>query len=557
MTSEAMLPSGLRRVGVQVRRSGPTPLIWTLRLEISMNVAQFLLENSVAPERPALIGPDGAHSFADLDNAAECLSQWLLRSGVQKGDRALLSSENSFFWVACYIGCLRAGCVAVPVATSSTAAEFAYIRDSTSPAVVLLGSRQANHAVPFGGPCVVDGPLPNERGLSPRTSVFGNLLRGGYLSRLPAVTVDDQRELAAIMFTSGSTGTPRGVMVTHRNIISNTESIVEYMRLSRSERVMAVLPFHYCFGTSLLHSHLRAGGSLVIGERFVYLDKMIQRMADTQCTGFAGVPSHLQLLLRISGLNEARLPQLRWIQQAGGKLAVPFIAQLRAALPSVKLFVMYGQTEATARLSYLPPELLDRKMGSVGKGIPGVSLEVVREDGTSAAPGETGQIVASGENITLGYWRNAEDTARHFRDGKLHTGDLATVDNEGFIYIVDRGSDLLKCGGYRVSARQVEDTLLQFEELVEAAVVGMPDDILGEAVRAFVVPRESQPSEERSKSELEARLIHFCKQHLPAYVVPKQIVVVNSLPKNDAGKVLKKELRGWYGHPETPRIAEA
>jgi len=329
-------------------------------------------------------------------------------------------------------------------------------------------------------------------------------------------------------------------MISHGNIMANTSSIVEYLSLSASDRIMDVLPLHYCFGTSLLHTHLRVGGSIVIEPRFIYPELVLQRMRDTECTGFAGVPSHFQILLRKSSLAQRQLPRLRYIQQAGGQLAPAFISELRQVLPGKQIFIMYGQTEATARLSFLPPEDLDAKLGSVGKGMPGVSLSVVNEQGQQVAPGETGEIVAEGANVGLGYWHDEGETARTFRNGKLHTGDLARIDEDGFIYIVDRAKDFLKCGGKRLSCRQLENVLLEYPALLEAAVIGEPDELLGEAAAAYVVARDPQsaPSPDELKSH--------CRKRLPPQFIPKQILFVPSLPKNGSGKVLKSVLKAHH-----------
>ena len=278
-------------------------------------------------------------------------------------------------------------------------------------------------------------------------------------------------------------------MVSHANIIANTDSIVSCLSLTERDRIMAVLPFHYCYGASLLHTHLHVGGEVVGDSRFMYPETVIQRMIETRCTGFAGVPSHFQILLRNSSFRKKQFPDLRYVQQAGGSLASTFIRELKDALPHTQVFIMYGQTEATARLSYLPPDSLDSKLGSIGKGMPGVTLRVVNEEGREVSPGEVGEIVAEGANVTLGYWRAPQESEGTFRNGALYTGDLARVDEEGFIYIVDRAKDFLKCRGEKVSCRQIEEVLLEFDELVEAAVIGIPDGVLGEAVKAFVVPR--------------------------------------------------------------------
>jgi len=259
-------------------------------------------------------------------------------------------------------------------------------------------------------------------------------------------------------------------------------------------------------------------------------------MQQTECTGFAGVPSHFQILLHTPALERMKFPKLRYVQQAGGHLAPVFVRGLRNALPAVQIFIMYGQTEATARLSYLPPELVDKKPGSIGRGIPGVKLQVLNGSGKEVSPGQVGEIVAEGDNVTLGYWRDSGETEACFRNHTLYTGDLATVDEDGFIYIVDRAKDFLKCGGKRVSSTHIEEVLLEFDDLVEAAVVGMPDDMLGEAVKAFVVPRKRD-------CFIRDRLLAFCARRLPAQLVPKEIVVLPSLPKNQAGKLAKSALK--------------
>jgi acyl-CoA synthetase (AMP-forming)/AMP-acid ligase II len=350
----------------------------------------------------------------------------------------------------------------------------------------------------------------------------------------PEILPDD---LAAIMFTSGSTGKPRGVMVSHRNIMANTESIVQSLELSSTDRIMTVLPFHYCFGTSLLHTHLRVGATLVLDSRFMYPETILQRMIDLKCTAFAGVPSHFQILLRNSSLRKKRFPHMRYVQQAGGRLAPAFIRELQEALPETRIFVMYGQTEATARLSFLPPDVLHVKCGSIGKGLPGVRLRVLNDEGVDVRPSEIGEIVAEGENVTLGYWDDVSETAATFREGRLHTGDLATVDDDGFIYIVDRAKDFLKCCGKRVSCQQIEDQLLECDWLIEAAVVGIPDEVLGEAVKVFAVPRFPD------REGLVETLREFCKTRILPQLQPREIVVVKSLPKNAAGKVLKRSLK--------------
>jgi len=498
-------------------------------------VAEYLLQ-SKNPSDVALLTLAGQHTYGELQNAVVRVANYLHLTGARKGERVLLLADNSFFWVSAYLGILRSGLVCVPLPSTISDLELGYALQITEARFAFLqesvGQRHAG--------------LLSELSVVVERQAAG-LRCGRTMTDLPALlsipadhkfepALIEGSDLAALMFTSGSTGVPRAVMVSHHNIVVNTESIIECLGLSRSDRIMDVLPFHYCFGTSLLHTHLKVGGTVVIDGRFMYPEKILDRMIETECTGFAGVPSHYQILLNSTSIRSRKFPRLRYVQQAGGHLPSHFIQDLRAAVPDATVFIMYGQTEATARLSCVPPERLDEKVGSIGKGIPGVKLRVLSESGQEAAPGEIGEVVAEGGNVTLGYWRDQEETDKCFRDGRLHTGDLAKVDSEGFIYLVDRIKDFLKCGGKRVSCRQLEQQILQFDGLVEAAVIGIPDDVLGEAVKAFVVSQSPVPG-------LEKRLQVFCKERMVPQFVPREIVVLESLPKNSAGKVSKQALR--------------
>jgi len=506
-----------------------------------MNAVDYLLPNGVPKDEPALMTLSGDYTHGQVCAAVEHVAGFLVHEGARKGDRIVLMARNSFFWVAAYLGSMRAGCACVPLAPNIEKLELVSIFQSTSPrfAFVEPGSAaQALFLLPPDTTVVVDDAAHHLA--SRRVFSFVDLLveRGDRHACYP--DIHERSDMAALMFTSGSTSRPRAVMVSHRNIIANTASILDYLGLSRRDRVMAILPFYYCFGASLLHTHLRVGGSLVLDHRFMYPDKVLWRMRSTRCTGFAGVPSHYQILLRSSSLKQMNFPALRWAQQAGGNLPINLLTELRQSPLGVRVYVMYGQTEATARLSYLPPELLDAKAGSIGKGIPGVKLQVLDEHGNAIAPGQTGEIVAEGENITLGYWGDKYENSTSFKDGKLRTGDIATIDEDGFIYVVDRANDFLKCGGIRVSCSRVEEKLLEFPEVVEASVIGVPDQVLGEAVKAFVVPRNGA-------TDMDQRLRRFCVERLSPPLVPKEIVIVGSLPKNSAGKVLKSQLKSKCG----------
>jgi len=489
------------------------------------NLAEILLAAGRA-DAPAILQGGRCLSYAELRAAVLSWDARLRSEGLQPGDRVGLFAENGPFFVAGYLGAIRAGCCIVPLPTDCRPEAFDRAAAATGMKHLLISARFRAAIEPRAARAglrpIIETPDP-----PPVSS-----------SELPPVEVDLENHLAAVMLTSGSTGEPKGVMVTHRNILVNTEDILGYTGLAASDRMMTVLPFSYCYGASLLHTHLMAGGSLVIDNRFLFPEKVLDAMEALGCTGLAGVPATYQILLRKTRFVERRFPALRHLQQAGGRLPNPLIQEIRRAFPAVQLFVMYGQTEATARLSYLPPERLDDKLGSIGRGLPHARLEVLRPDGAPVRPGsdEIGEIAASGPSIARGYWNDPEETARFFRDGRLFTGDMARVDADGFIYIVERARDFIKAMGYRVSPTEVEEVLAEMPEIVEAAVVGAPDDLWGEAIAAFLVLR-------RPNSLTADEVRRRCLKRLPNYKIPQHVAFLSRLPRLGNGKLDREALK--------------
>jgi acyl-CoA synthetase (AMP-forming)/AMP-acid ligase II len=491
-----------------------------------MNIAETIL-SAGDDAALALFYRDTALTYRELRQAVGRLANGLLARGHVKGDRIGLWSENSPFFVTAYLATIRAGLVTVPFQTDLSRETFEKIIRDAGIKEMFVSKRFFNSLRSWAEKAGVT--LLTEPGLEPMT--------GESVIRMPEI--DARRDLAALMFTSGSTGVPKGVMVSHRNIECNTRDIISYLGLTPKDRGMVVLPFHYCFGISLLHTHLLAGASVVLNNGFkLYPEEVLQEMQQRECTGLAGVPSTYQILLRKSRFREFTFPAMRWFQQAGGKLSNPYISEILVAFPAVRFFLMYGQTEATARLSYLPPERLGDKLGSIGKGLPSLRLDVLKPDGTPVSRGsnETGEIVAAGDNITLGYWNDLAETVKYFRNGRLHTGDIARVDSDGFIFVVERERELIKSGGNRVSAKEVEDVIAELPEVVEVAVLGAPHELLGEAIKAFVV---MAPGATITPGAVEA----YCRKRLPAFKSPEEILFLKTMPHNGSGKILKPKLR--------------
>jgi long-chain acyl-CoA synthetase len=487
-----------------------------------MNTADYLLQNT-QNKNIAIITKESSCSYGELTLAAARLAGELLSLGIRPGDRVGLLSQNSLFWEASYLAILKIGAVAAPFSTLITTDDLRRNAEFVGCKAIFFEKRQQRK---FGDAFTNGLPL-----------LYDDVLDQHGTSAWPETPANfDLDQDAALMFTSGTTARPRAVRVTHRNIQANTNSIIKYLELSSSERILVILPFYYCFGTSLLHSHLRVGGSVALCNTFTFPETALELMEYAECTGFAGVPSSFQLLLRNSSFPRRATPTLRKIQQAGGKLHSVLIQELIAAKPQAKVYVMYGQTEATARLSYLPPELLPTKLGSIGKGIPDVNLSVLGEDGSPVKPGEVGEIIARGDNISPGYFNDPESSAEKFVRGALHTGDLATVDEDGYIFVVDRISDFIKSWGYRVSSQEVESCVLQLPDIVSAAAVGVPDLTAGEAIHVFVTLR--------AKAEITPdAIIAHCREKLAKHMVPEVVTIIKSLPLNPHGKVIKSELR--------------
>jgi acyl-CoA synthetase (AMP-forming)/AMP-acid ligase II len=299
---------------------------------------------------------------------------------------------------------------------------------------------------------------------------------------------------------------------------------------------MAVLPFVYAYGNSVMLTHLFTGGKLVIENSFVYPNVVLDKMKGEGVTGFSGVASTYTLLVNHSNLKNYSFPSLRYLTHAGGPMPLELLDKVRNAFDGKELFVMYGQTEATARLTYLPPTELDRKRGSVGISIPGVTIKIVDQTGATVPAGQTGEVVAAGDNIMAGYWNNPEQTARTLADGWLRTGDVGRIDDEGFLYIIGRNNDIIKSGAFRISPYEIEEVLLRHPSVYEAGVVGVDDPVLGETICGLIVPHHDCTPREQE-------LLAFCARHLAPYKRPRAIFQVKELPKSPSGKVLRQKLK--------------
>jgi len=497
-----------------------------------------LLETSarLRPAKIAFVQDDERVSYGQINAMANRLAAWLLGQGLLAGDRVVVLLENSLEYVVSYYGVLKAGGVAVPLNCEVKSDSLAGVLRELQPRVV-LASRKSEQLLRDCEPERLNIPLmaiknPSQawRSQHCRVAAWEDLVHDGGAPN-PEVPVDSGA-LASIIYTSGSTGKPKGVMLSHGNIVANTRSIVQYLNLSEDDIQMVVLPFFYVMGKSLLNTHVAVGGTVVVNNSFAYPASVIGQMATERVTGFSGVPSTYAYLLHRSPLEafRDRLDALRYCTQAGGHMSRQIKEKLLQALPShTRLYVMYGATEAAARLTYVEPERLADKMDSIGRAIPGVRVRVLDDTGREVPPGESGELVASGPNIMQGYWQDPRGTACALDENGYHTGDLGYQDEDGYLYVTGRKDDLLKVGGHRIDPQEIEDAMMATGLLLEVAVLGVEDELLGRRLVAVAVPLGREASE--------SAILALCLARLPRHKLPAEIRLVAALPKYASSKI--------------------
>jgi acyl-CoA synthetase (AMP-forming)/AMP-acid ligase II len=490
------------------------------------------------PDAVAILEPAATATYADINARANRAAHALIEAGVRRGDRVVLAMDDGIESVACYFGAMKAGAVAVPLPPGPHNDRLARAVADCRPAAAIVNPATAHDAVAHEALSALPAVFVTR--MQAGGAVFQGCRSWGDAAAAareaePAVRVIDL-DLAAIIYTSGSTGEPRGAMLSHLNIRSNTDSIVEYLHLTAADRVMCVLPFYYVYGLSLLHTHVKVGGSVIVDTRFAFPNVVLKAMQELCATGFAGVPSTFALLMHKSSLTRLDFPTLRYVTQAGGGMPPARVREWLEKGPKAAFYVMYGATEASARLTYLEPADLERKLGSIGRAIPNVEMLVVTDSEKVAVPGEVGELVARGSNISRGYWNDAGETAARFGPLGYRTGDLGYADDEGFLFLVGRKHDMIKVGAHRVGAKEIEDVLNEHPAISEAAVVPVQHQILGEAPLAFIALRQ--------EAVFDAWDIQsFCRSRLPVHKIPIEFVPVPSLPKSAIGKIDKLTLR--------------
>lgn len=489
----------------------------------------------------------------------QTVGHWLAAIGgffaerIVPGERVALLLDNSPVYAAAVYGIWSAGGVVVGLNTALKGHDIA--NQITHSGARWLIADAANRELPsvLQNCCcqlVVQGEaagladvagVADVTGVAEAISLQALLAQPGYSGRLataPALAQAPALSAAAqIIYTSGTTGHPKGVVLTHGNLAANIGSICEYLPIRNDDRMLCVLPFFYSYGNSVLHSHLVTGATLILENSMMYPHKVLEGMVALRVTAFAGVPSTYNLLLARTRLEDFDLSAIRYCTQAGGPMDKEKISQWLSRMPTAQFFVMYGQTEATARLTYLPPDQWQAKAGSAGIAIPGVTLCVRDENDNVLPAGMTGEVCAQGDNVMAGYWRDDAETAQTLRNGWLHTGDLGYCDNDGYFFLVGRNKEMIKTGAHRVSPREIEELIATVPGVEDVAVTGTPDEVMGQLIKACVIARNGLSAEE--KTDIKRQIQRLCKEQLAMYKIPKAVEFYETFPRTSSGKVQK------------------
>jgi amino acid adenylation domain-containing protein len=496
------------------------------------------------PDKVALVCAGQRLTYTQIDAHANRLANALRAHGVTRGDRVVVFLNNSVECVVSIFAILKAGGVFVVVNKSTKPEKLAYILNNCR-AVALITGRSATTGR-FGSALadlewlktvVVCGAVDEDVNFGRKLCLgYDQIQQEGSGVRPQPVNID--LDLACLIYTSGTTGEAKGVMSDHSNVVFAVGSIIKYLRNTEADIVIDVLPLSFDYGLYQLLMTFKFGGTLVLEDSFTYPVEILKRIAEEKVTGFPGVPTVFALLVRmdLSGFN---LQGLRYLTNTAAALPPSHIQELREKFPGVTLYSMYGLTE-TKRTLYLPPEWLDRKPGSVGIAIPGTEVWIEDESGLRLGAGSIGELVVRGRHVMRGYWETPEATAQRFRPGRLpgerccHTGDLFRMDEDGCMYFVGRKDDIIKSRGEKVAPKEVENVLHALKGVVEAAVVGVPDPVLGQAIKAFLVIDDP--------SLTPGAVMAHCRAHLEDFMLPKQIEFRDSLPKSPSGKIRKQDL---------------
>jgi len=506
-----------------------------------MRVERFLADSAARlPGKTAVVAGSTRIGYADLDRDSTRLARALAAHGMKRGDRIVIFMDNCWEAVASIFAVLKAGGVFVPINPSTKADKLAYVLNNCRAAGIitqarLMGVAESSLAEsPSVALAVVAGskePLTSRNRIRFEDAIAAE-------SGPPLAPAGIEIDLAMLVYTSGSTGFPKGVMMTHQNVVAAATSITTYLENTPDDIILNVLPISFDYGLYQVLMAARMGATLVLEKSFAFPQAIFETMIRERVSGLPLVPTMAAMILQMKDLKADAFPHLRYITNTAAALPPAHIARLQELFPQAKLFSMYGLTECK-RCTYLPPAELKRRPGSVGIAIPGTEAYVVTDDGRRASPNEPGELVIRGPHVMKGYWENPEATRRALHEGPfpwenvLHTGDLFRTDADGYLYFLGRKDEVFKSRGEKVSPKEVENVLYALPGIAEAAVIGVPDSVLGMAIKAVVVVTPGIALTERD-------IIRHCAKNLEDFMVPKLIVFREALPKTESGKISRR-----------------
>jgi len=489
-------------------------------------------------DKVALVAGEARVSYRELDRASDRLAGALVQHGLARGDRVIVYMDNCREAVIAIFAALKAGAVFSPINPSTKAEKLAYVINNCGARALITHDklRTVAGAALAETPCIALTIVAGGRGpsLPGAVSFEAALAADAEPPGNPGIELD----LAMLIYTSGSTGFPKGVMMTHQNVVAAATSITTYLENTADDVILNVLPISFDYGLYQVLMAVKLGATLVLEQSFAFPQKIFAKMTTERVTGLPLVPTMAAIILQMRDLKPDAFPHLRYITNTAAALPPAHIARLQALFPTARLYSMYGVTECK-RCTWLPPDELSRRPGSVGIAIPGTEAYVVDEQGARVAPGVVGELVIRGAHVMKGYWNDAQATARALRPGPfewekvLHTGDLFRADADGFLYFVARKDDIIKTRGEKVSPKEVENVLYALPGIREAAVVGVPDPVLGRALKAVVAgdPRAKLTAQD---------VIRHCVRHLEDFMVPKLVEFRDALPKTESGKISRR-----------------
>ena len=498
------------------------------------------------PDKVAVVTDGERHTYAALLTAARRLARALQNRGVRRGDRVTIFVENSWTAVVSIYGTLLAGGVLTVINPQTKEDKLAYLLDDSEARILISDASRAKIFVSAlaraaSVACVFcAGASAAQLPTCPRPlEDFEELLLA--TDPTPSASGVIPIDLAALIYTSGSTGNPKGVMLTHQNMLFAVGSITEYLRLGSDDRILNVLPLAFDYGLYQLLMSVSLGATLVLERSFAFPVPVLKRIGEENVTVVPLVPTIAATVLALNKRGEWVFPSVTRVTNTAAALPADFIPRLAEVFPRALIFAMYGLTECK-RVSYLEPEMVAVRPTSVGRAIPGTEVFLLTPDGTPVPPGEPGILHVRGPHVMLGYWKQPELTDRMLKPGRypgervLCSHDVFTMDEEGYLYFVGRTDDIIKTRGEKVSPVEVEQVLHRIPGVREAAVIGVPDEVLGEAIRAFVVLEDGAVLTERDVKKA-------CLAALESFMVPRDVVFLSELPKTANAKVRKKDLR--------------